>query len=165
MLYRSKRYMYNLRGKTQLLATVEIGIVYKMYFVILSRFINMAEGGDLTSIKDGSDADFVYTCSPCGEENVTEEAVKYCPVCEEYLCTTCLRHHGRLKASRSHTVQDCDASTKGSTVTMVTKCRYHPDRDIEMYCGEHDMVYCTKCIATNHRACSGILNLEDVNIS
>ncbi|XP_060590893.1 uncharacterized protein LOC132745901 [Ruditapes philippinarum] len=48
---------------------------------------------------------------------------------------------------------------------MVTKCRYHPDRDIEMYCGEHDMVYCTKCIATNHRSCSGILNLEDVDIS
>jgi hypothetical protein len=111
----------------------------------------MAEGGDLTSIKDGSDADFVYTCSPCGDENVTEEAVKYCPACEEYLCSTCLRHHGRLKATRSHTVQDCDASTKESTVTMVTKCRYHPDRDIEMYCGEHDMAYCTKCIATNHR--------------
>ncbi|XP_060566908.1 uncharacterized protein LOC132725737 [Ruditapes philippinarum] len=125
----------------------------------------MAEGGDLTSKKDGSDADFKYTCTPCGDDDIREEAVKFCPVCDEYLCTSCTRQHGRRKALRSHTLQDCDASTKGSTVTMVNKCRYHPDRDIEMYCGEHDMVYCTKCIATNHRACSGILNLEDVDIT
>jgi hypothetical protein len=111
----------------------------------------MAEGGYLTSIKDGSDADFEYTCTPCGDDDIRVGAVKFCPVCDEYLCISCTRQHGRRKALRSHTLQDCDASTKGSTVTMVNKCRYHPDRDIEMYCGEHDMVYCTKCIATNHR--------------
>ncbi|XP_060585263.1 uncharacterized protein LOC132741166 [Ruditapes philippinarum] len=125
----------------------------------------MAEGVDLASIKDGSDADFVYTCTPCGEDNVREEAVKYCPVCEEYLCSTCTRHHGRQKATRSHVLIDCDVSTKGSTVTMVTKCRYHPDRDIEMFCGEHDMVYCTKCIAKDHRSCRGVSDLEEVTIS
>jgi hypothetical protein len=111
----------------------------------------MAEGRNLTSIKDGSDADFEYTCSPCGEDDVREEAVKYCPVCEEYLCTSCTRHHGRQKATRSHTLVNYDASTNGTAVTMVTKCRYHPDRDIEMYCGAHDMVYCMKCIIDNHR--------------
>jgi hypothetical protein len=111
----------------------------------------MAEGGDLTSIKDGSDADFEYTCSPCGEDVVREEAVKYCPVCEEHLCTSCTRHHGRLKATRSHTLVNCDASTKGTAATIVTKCRNHPGRDIEMYCGAHDMVYCMKCIIENHR--------------
>ncbi|XP_060591116.1 uncharacterized protein LOC132746067 isoform X2 [Ruditapes philippinarum] len=123
----------------------------------------MAEGGDLTSIKDGSDADFENTCSPCGEDDVREEAVKYCPVCEEYLCTSCSRHHGRLKATRSHTLVNCDASTKGTAVTMVTKCRYHPDRDIEMYCGAHDMVFCNKCIIDNHRSCNGVSYVEDVS--
>ncbi|XP_060553870.1 uncharacterized protein LOC132714950 [Ruditapes philippinarum] len=123
----------------------------------------MAEGRDLTSIKDGSDADFEYTCSPCGEDDVREEAVKYCPVCEEYLCTSCTRHHGRQKATRSHTLVNCSASTNGTAVTMVTKCRYHPDRDIEMYCGAHDMVYCMKCIIDNHRSCNGVSNLEDVS--
>ncbi|XP_060553871.1 uncharacterized protein LOC132714951 [Ruditapes philippinarum] len=123
----------------------------------------MAEGGDWSSIKDGSDADSEYTCSPCGEDNVREEAVKFCPVCVEHLCTSCTRHHGRQKATRSHTLLNCDASTKGTAVTMITKCRYHPDRDIEMYCGAHDIVYCMKCILDNHRSCNGVSNLEDVS--
>ncbi|XP_060588500.1 uncharacterized protein LOC132743921 [Ruditapes philippinarum] len=124
----------------------------------------MAEGGDLTFIKDGSDADFEYTCTPCGDDDIREEAVKFCPVCEEYLCTSCTRQHGRRKATRSHTLQDCDAlTTKGTAVTMVTKCRYHLDRDIEMYCEVHDMVYCMKCIIDNHRSCNGVSNLEDVS--
>ena len=109
----------------------------------------MAEGGG--SICRGSDADFDYTCSLCRECDVRVEAVKYCPVCQEHLCTNCTRHHGKLKATRTHTLQDCDASIKVPAVTMATKCRYHPDRDIEMYCEEHDMVYCLKCIATEHR--------------
>ena len=111
----------------------------------------MAEGGGLSSIARGSDADFEYTCSPCKEDDVREGAVKYCPVCDEYMCATCARHHGRQKATRSHNLQECDASINIPVVTMVTKCRYHPDRDVEMYCEEHDMVYCTMCIATEHR--------------
>ena len=82
----------------------------------------MAEGGGSTSICRGSDADFEYTCSPCGEDHIRVEAVRYCPVCQENLCTTCTRHHGKLKATRSHTLQDCDASIKVAAVTMVTKC-------------------------------------------
>ncbi|XP_053376134.1 transcription intermediary factor 1-alpha-like isoform X2 [Mercenaria mercenaria] len=110
-----------------------------------------SERGDLTSVKDGSDADFDIVCTPCWEDSIREEAVKYCPECQEYLCKTCTRHHGRQKITRSHKLLDRNAAKQASAVSMTTKCHYHPDRDIEMYCGTHDMVCCLKCIATEHR--------------
>ncbi|XP_053375808.1 uncharacterized protein LOC123533882 isoform X2 [Mercenaria mercenaria] len=50
-------------------------------------------------------------------------------------------------------------------VTIATKCRYHPNRDIEMYCGTHDMVYCAKCIAKEHRSCNDVSEIEDMHTS
>ncbi|XP_053375843.1 uncharacterized protein LOC123535216 [Mercenaria mercenaria] len=125
----------------------------------------MAAGRFSTSIKDGSDADFDYTCTPCGEDHIREEAVKYCPECEEYLCTKCTNQHGRRKATLSHKLQDKDATKRGNMVTIATKCRYHPNRDIEMYCGTHDMVYCLKCIAKEHRSCNDVSEIEGVHKS
>ncbi|XP_053389796.1 uncharacterized protein LOC128552761 [Mercenaria mercenaria] len=125
----------------------------------------MAAGRFSTSIKDGSDADFEYTCTPCGEDHIREEAVKYCPECEEYLCTKCTNQHGRRKAFISHKLLDKDAKKRGSVVTIATKCRYHPNRDIEMYCGTHDMVYCAKCIAKEHRSCNDVSEIEDMYTS
>lgn len=110
----------------------------------------MAEGG-LSSIRYSSDADFDFTCTPCGEGNIREEAVKYCPQCQEHLCVACTRHHGRQRATRSHKLLDKSDTNQGSSVTITAKCLYHQDREIEMYCGTHDMVYCSKCIATEHR--------------
>ncbi|XP_053378954.1 uncharacterized protein LOC123534942 [Mercenaria mercenaria] len=122
----------------------------------------MAEGGGFTSIRDGSDADFEIICTPCGEDNIREEAVKFCVECNQYLCTTCVRYHRRIAASKSHKLLGTHDAKNASVAAVVTKCRYHPDRDIEMYCGTHDMVYCLKCIATEHRACESVKNIEDV---
>ncbi|XP_045212848.2 uncharacterized protein LOC123563843 [Mercenaria mercenaria] len=120
----------------------------------------MAERGDLPSLKDGSDVDIEFPCTPCGEDNIREEAFKYCPECQEYLCTTCTRHHGRQKATRAHKLLDRDDAKQGPLIAK-TKCYYHPDQDIEMYCGTHDMVYCVMCIATEHRSCEGVIRIED----
>ncbi|XP_053390420.1 uncharacterized protein LOC128553312 [Mercenaria mercenaria] len=125
----------------------------------------MAEGCDLTSIKDGSDADFELVCTPCEEDDIREEAVKFCVECNQYLCTTCARCHKRNAASKSHKLLDREDAKNPSMVAMTTKCRYHPDRDIEMFCGTHDMVYCAKCIATEHRACEKIKSIDDMTTS
>ena len=113
----------------------------------------MADGGSVNLIKYSPDVKRPCSiCLLCGVCKVRVEAVKYCSVCQEYLCTTCTRHHGNLNDTRSHKLLDCGVSLKmHAAVTMLTKCRYHPDRDIEMYCGEHDMVYCMKCIIIEHR--------------
>ncbi|XP_053390418.1 uncharacterized protein LOC128553310 [Mercenaria mercenaria] len=125
----------------------------------------MAEGGDFTSIKDGSDADFELVCTPCGEDDIREEAVKFCVECNQYLCTTCARCHRRNAASKSHKLLDREDAKNASMVAMTTKCRYHPDRDIEMFCGTHDMVYCAKCIAIEHRACENVKSIDDITTS
>ncbi|XP_053390421.1 uncharacterized protein LOC128553313 [Mercenaria mercenaria] len=125
----------------------------------------MAEGGDLTSIQDGSDADFELVCTPCEEDYIREEAVKFCVECNQYLCTTCARCHRRIAASKSHKLLDREDAKNASVVVMTTKCLYHPDRDIEMFCGTHDMVFCTKCIATEHRACENVNNIDEMPTS
>lgn len=99
----------------------------------------------------GSDAFIEFSCTPCGEDNITQEANKYCPECEEYLCQSCTRHHGRQKATRLHQLLDKDEAGESRHISSTVKCRYHPDRDIEAYCETHDMVYCLKCVTFDHR--------------
>ncbi|XP_060551106.1 uncharacterized protein LOC132712708 isoform X2 [Ruditapes philippinarum] len=122
----------------------------------------MTEGSNFQSLKDGSDADFEFTCTPCSKDNIREEADKYCPECQEYLCKTCTRYHSRLKASQEHKLLDKNDANRVLHVKK-TKCQYHADRDIEMYCKTHDMVYCTMCIATEHRSCNGVNKIEDLS--
>ncbi|XP_060561275.1 uncharacterized protein LOC132721044 [Ruditapes philippinarum] len=110
-------------------------------------------------------ADIDFVCTPCFEDDIREQAVKYCPECLEFLCTGCTRHHGRLRISRSHKLVDKDEAKQGSHFGVKAKCLYHPDREIEMYCEEHDMVYCLKCIATDHRSCKGVTGLDDLSVS
>ncbi|XP_053392534.1 uncharacterized protein LOC123562159 [Mercenaria mercenaria] len=128
----------------------------------------MAERGDHPSIQDGSDAYIALTCTPCSDEGTSEEAVKYCPECDEYLCTTCTKYHRKVKASRDHKLVDREEGkhkSKVATLTTKIKCRQHSDRDIEMYCGAHDMVYCLMCIATEHRTCRDVTNLTDTAVT
>ncbi|XP_060590719.1 uncharacterized protein LOC132745763 [Ruditapes philippinarum] len=114
------------------------------------------------SLKDGSDAHYEFTCTPCSKDNIREEADKYCPECQEYLCKTCTRYHSRLKALQQHKLLDKSDAKQGVVVSRI-KCLFHPDREIEMYCLTHDMVYCLLCIATEHRSCDGVNTIEDVS--
>ncbi|XP_060594252.1 uncharacterized protein LOC132748661 [Ruditapes philippinarum] len=122
----------------------------------------MAERSNFQSLKDGSDADFEFTCTPCSKDNIREEADKYCPECHEYLCMACTRYHGRLYATQHHKLLDKNDANRVLHIAR-TKCQYHADRDIEMYCKTHDMVYCTMCIATEHRSCDEVNKIEDVS--
>ncbi|XP_060594254.1 uncharacterized protein LOC132748662 [Ruditapes philippinarum] len=122
----------------------------------------MADGSNFQSLKDGSDADFEFTFTPCSKDNIREEADKYCPECHEYLCKTCTRYHSRLKASQQHKLLDKSDAKQGVVVSRI-KCLFHQDREIEMYCLSHDMVYCLLCIATEHRSCDEVNKIEDVS--
>ncbi|XP_060590721.1 uncharacterized protein LOC132745765 [Ruditapes philippinarum] len=98
----------------------------------------MAEGSNFQSLKDGSDADFEFTCTPC------------------------TRYHSRLNATQQHKLLDKSDAKQGVVISRI-KCLFHPDREIEMYCLKHDMVYCLLCIATEHRSCEGVNKIEDVS--
>lgn len=55
-----------------------------------------------------------------------------------------------MKATKEHILSELPYGSKGSAENNV-KCWFHVDRNIEMYCKTHDMVYCARCIATEHR--------------
>ncbi|XP_045193781.1 uncharacterized protein LOC123549619 [Mercenaria mercenaria] len=127
----------------------------------------MAEGTNLSrSIQGGSDADFEISCTPCSDDGCRTEATKYCPQCKEYLCTACTRCHTRFAATRDHQLTD-PMKHNGSRVRKRTKaipnasCSLHPDREIEMFCGSHDMVYCALCIAKDHRLCNNVSEVAE----
>ncbi|XP_045194675.2 tripartite motif-containing protein 45-like [Mercenaria mercenaria] len=127
----------------------------------------MAECADLSrSIQGGSDADFEIFCTPCSDDGRKTEGSKYCPQCKEYLCTTCTRCHTRFAATRDHQLTD-SVKHNSSGVRNRTKgipnasCSLHPDREIEMFCGSHDMVYCALCIAKDHRLCDNVSEVAE----
>lgn len=41
-------------------------------------------------------------CSPCTDDENTEQAINYCEECEEYLCNDCTLFHGKRKATITH---------------------------------------------------------------
>ncbi|XP_060551270.1 uncharacterized protein LOC132712850 [Ruditapes philippinarum] len=128
----------------------------------------MAERGKYNNSVRGSDADVEYSCTPCADEGNDEKALKYCPECKEYLCAACMKYHLKFSATKKNTLQDNefqrserDSIDTTSNEDKMFKCLHHPDRNIEMYCGDHDMIYCSLCVAKNHRQCSGILEVEE----
>ncbi|CAG2253578.1 unnamed protein product [Mytilus edulis] len=39
-------------------------------------------------------------------------------------------------------------------------CEVHKDESLDLYCRQHDKVYCRKCIHSNHQTCKDVLSLE-----
>lgn len=123
----------------------------------------MAEKNEETAVEE----ERIVTCSPCWLDGTREQAVQYCPVCQEYLCTTCIKYHRKMTATREHRL--FDLQTKKPELCPDTKekvkCPFHPERDVEMYCRAHDMVFCMKCIANDHRLCNGVSSTEDIPVT
>ncbi|XP_045194674.2 uncharacterized protein LOC123550308 [Mercenaria mercenaria] len=117
-------------------------------------------------MQGGSDADIEVFCTPCSDDGRKTEVTKYCPQCKEYLCTACTRCHTRFTATRDHQLTD-PVKHNGSGVRNRTNaipntsCSLHPDREIEMFCGSHDMVYCALCIAKDHRLCNNVREVTE----
>ncbi|XP_053401131.1 uncharacterized protein LOC123549614 [Mercenaria mercenaria] len=128
----------------------------------------MAEGGGYNVSVRGSDAEFEYTCTPCTEDGSNQEAVKYCPECKEFLCAACTKCHKKFSATKKHILLEKDfqkhkhtVETSVGVVKKREKCAAHVERDIEMYCGSHDMVYCALCIAKDHRSCPNVFEIKE----
>ncbi|XP_053392478.1 uncharacterized protein LOC128555094 [Mercenaria mercenaria] len=156
----------------------------------------MAEGRKCTeSVLGASEEIFDYNCSPCEESGVYKEAHTYCNMCKLYYCMKCTGDHDKFPALRGHVItivslsgirhylpldtttvtsqpeQTVQTGTHGVSIPAppVQPCENHPEEMIKMYCGEHDVVCCTVCIAHDHRECKDvhyILKLaEDIRTS
>ncbi|XP_053381502.1 E3 ubiquitin-protein ligase TRIM33-like [Mercenaria mercenaria] len=131
------------------------------------------------NVLGASDEIYDYNCSPCEESGVYKEAHKYCNSCKLYYCKKCLGDHNKFPALRGHLIKEVTSQPKPAVQTgapcvsvpapPIEPCEKHPEEMIKMYCGEHDIVCCTVCIALDHRECKYvhyILNLtKDIRTS
>ncbi|CAG2202575.1 unnamed protein product [Mytilus edulis] len=99
-------------------------------------------------------------CGPCHKGEVTTKADIWCYNCDEGLCSTCLSHHKRFRATCDHKTIDIK-SYKPSIQTIKTECDKH-GQQLNLYCPSHLMPCCDECISTVHSKCTGIKSLAGV---
>ncbi|VDI39460.1 Hypothetical predicted protein [Mytilus galloprovincialis] len=99
-------------------------------------------------------------CGPCHKGEVTTKADIWCYNCDEGLCSTCLSHHKRFKATCDHKTIDIK-SYKPSIQAIKTECDKH-GQQLNLYCPGHLMPCCDECISTSHLKCTGIKSLAGV---
>ncbi|XP_053396819.1 uncharacterized protein LOC128556284 [Mercenaria mercenaria] len=123
----------------------------------------MASGG----CENTSDEIFNFKCSPCLANNRTREALKYCVECQGYCCKECTDIHNGLPGLKGHTLLDksnykSSRLTAGLPAIPTERCSIHETKIVDMYCGNHDEVGCTTCMALNHRSCADVQSIPDI---
>ena len=92
------------------------------------------------------------------------DALVWCLVCKEGLCSDCKEYHTALKVSRSHEMIPYENLKKLPQIAQDIRetCLEH-DRKFEVYCSDHQESCCIKCRTTGiHKSCSNTVTLDDV---
>ncbi|XP_045196117.2 E3 ubiquitin-protein ligase TRIM33-like, partial [Mercenaria mercenaria] len=123
----------------------------------------MASGG----CEDTSDELFSFKCSPCLAINRNREAVNYCVGCQGYYCQSCADVIHMMPGLKSHTLLDnsnykSPGLRAGLPAVPTERCSIHETKIVDMYCGNHDEVGCTTCMALNHRSCADVQSIPDI---
>ena len=122
----------------------------------------MAGAGESSS--DGSTNHRKF-CQPCKKQNRQSDAIRFCLDCQEYLCKSCLELHGYFAALQDHTTVNIDDNVINTTqeaagsntdatrkVDIPTeRCPKHPEKLVDMYCKNHDLVACSLCFLPHYK--------------
>ncbi|XP_052778022.1 transcription intermediary factor 1-beta-like [Mya arenaria] len=97
-------------------------------------------------------------CQPCSQDGDTLPAEAYCNVCKEFLCTTCVNAHRKLKITKGHALLDkskmpTSVSDQEDEDDCTEPCDIHPKEFIKYFCSDHQTLNCGHCLATEHRSC------------
>ncbi|XP_053396826.1 uncharacterized protein LOC128556285 [Mercenaria mercenaria] len=123
----------------------------------------MASGGS----EDKSDEIVNFKCSPCVANNRNREVVKYCVECQGYYCQSCADVMHMMPGVKGHTLLDKSnrkypGLPAGLPEVPTERCSIHETKIVDMYCGNHDEVCCTTCMALNHRSCADVQSIPDI---
>ncbi|XP_046560637.1 E3 ubiquitin-protein ligase TRIM33-like isoform X2 [Haliotis rubra] len=77
------------------------------------------------------------------------QAVCWCPECEEFLCEYCQNLHNRFKATRRHVVETFTDTTSGSMYAE-SVCKLHNRYPLEYFDKSCNSVICAKCRLGEH---------------
>jgi len=103
----------------------------------------------------------IHNCDLCaeGDENIPAET--YCPVCDEYLCTTCATTHQRSRSTRNHKLVDKESMPRQRSEKdkeyVSEYCKDHPRELVKYYCPTHGDLLCGDCIVTNNHTCKMVV--------
>ena len=108
-------------------------------------------------------------CDPCMVLHKHNNAINSCLECDELLCSVCSNHHKSLKATRNHILIDIDLQPTCLSLTKELSaliCKFHPLRDIQYFCVNHDLLCCGDCLAADHSIkCEKVLSVESASVN
>ncbi|CAL8260897.1 unnamed protein product [Merluccius merluccius] len=94
----------------------------------------------------------VQLCMTC-EDNT--EAVGFCVDCVEYLCSTCVEAHQRVKFTKDHTIRHKeDVSREADGLSMPHRpvfCDVHKKEPLKLFCETCDLLTCRDCQLLKHK--------------
>lgn len=96
-----------------------------------------------------------FLCTTCEREGVQTEASNYCMECEANLCPSCVNQHKKFPTMRGHKILGKSArrhvNRDVEEEENLLECHNHPGKMVDMYCPEHDEVWCGGCMAVYHK--------------
>ncbi|XP_045178921.2 E3 ubiquitin-protein ligase Midline-1-like [Mercenaria mercenaria] len=133
----------------------------------------MATGGRFaTSQTDASDALYDFPCSPSAKDGKNVEAMFQCMDCQIFYCHTCVTGHNKF--TENHNVVDKSSKlfdqgqgkrylkSFSSSELPSNLCEEHQGEVIKLFCGQHDVVCCTVCVAVKHRSCTDVEYIPNI---
>ncbi|XP_052779185.1 E3 ubiquitin-protein ligase TRIM33-like [Mya arenaria] len=117
-----------------------------------------------SSFQQASDLIHDFTCSPCKDDGLNNEAHFFCDECKKYYCNNCVQLHNKL--FRTHSVlgrQDVSKWVGYAGLSPIEKCDKHGDKKLELLCEDHDELCCPICVSLTHRMCQSIKHIPDLS--
>ncbi|XP_078329826.1 E3 ubiquitin-protein ligase TRIM45-like [Crassostrea virginica] len=105
-------------------------------------------------------------CESCRDNNEENIATFRCKQCQHYLCETCCTFiHQRVKGFSLHTIIDLRKSKfQNDLIGGQGLCTDHPDKEITVYCSNHETLCCTFCLTSKHSDCTYLISLDEINV-
>ncbi|XP_053391441.1 tripartite motif-containing protein 66-like [Mercenaria mercenaria] len=117
--------------------------------------------------KKKTDTSLVFTCAPCSDDGKNTAALFECTDCQIFYCQSCVAGHNKF--TKNHSVVDKASKSFGQGPRSLSSgelptdlCKEHRGQVIQMFCGQHDTVCCTICIAVKHRSCDGVEYIPNI---
>ncbi|XP_045183566.2 E3 ubiquitin-protein ligase TRIM33-like [Mercenaria mercenaria] len=106
------------------------------------------------TLRFGSEEDTGLYCHACELNGQTVNVNGYCQNCRTYLCTSCIRNHGKATPTRNHIVNKIvDSSSTTVASDKLQNCLTHQNEEIKLYCRAHETFGCVICMTLSHKLC------------
>uniref|UniRef100_A0A3Q0SLU1 Tripartite motif containing 45 n=1 Tax=Amphilophus citrinellus TaxID=61819 RepID=A0A3Q0SLU1_AMPCI len=105
-------------------------------------------------VKDSSEAPSstvaraVQLCMACDDNT---EAAGFCAECIEYLCTTCVEAHQRVKFTKDHMIRQKSEDVCSVSSQRPMFCHTHKQEPLKLFCETCDLLTCRDCQLVKHK--------------